>query len=465
MNEHSDDAIIYFKHLSFGLSLADLWRTWTAVLNGKGVIFRKFSERAARWWLVLILVIGILLRAGALIFIGKAHVAWQLEFEEIATNLVDYGKYFFSFYGYTVSRPTSFIPPVYPLFLASARLLWPVNGYWLVKVTQIFASELTILGIYALTRELGGSTRQGMLTALIWALYPPAIAYASDLSTVTLETFFIIPGIWLLLRAGKRRLPILVIPAGILLSLATLTRSTWLVVSPLAVIWLVVFIKGRWRVWGKYVLFFVLAVGVMLAPWVIYNSKVQDRWLLSSTNGGLNFWIGNNPHATGEYIWPLDLDRNLILEVTNLSETARDQFFYTQGFKFIRNSPGEFLSLLGRKLLYFIFFRPNIGSNYESAHILMLNLAVMSFMAAWLALIPFALFGLFHLNAHWREHSLLILIFFANLATTVLYFTGTRFRTPVDGFVVIWAAIGLTKLIGNRRQQIIDRTLAPDPGK
>lgn len=414
-------------------------------------------ERTVKRWLVLILVIGIILRLGVFVFIGKARVPWQLEFEEIANSLIEHGQYNFSFYGMTAPRPTSFIPPVYPLFLASVRSLWPTNGDGLVKLIQIVASELTVLGLYALTRELGGSARQGVLTALLWTVYPPVVAYASDLSTVTLETFFLIPGIWLLLRAARQHSPGLAIPAAVLLALAALTRSTWLVVLPLAVVWLTWYLKENWRVWGKFILLFALATSVTLAPWVVYNYKTQGEWVLTSTNGGLNFWIGNNPHATGEYVFPPELDRNLVLGVANWTETARDQFFYAQGLAFIRNSPGEFLILLARKLLYSLFFRPNIGSNYESAQISMFDLAIVSFVAAWLALIPFALIGLVHLGNCWREHSLLILVFLSNVATSVFYFSGTRFRTPVDGFALIWAAIGLTMLVEKWQQRRLSR--------
>jgi hypothetical protein len=415
------------------------------------------SERTARRWLVLILVIGIILRVGAFIFVGKARVPWQLEFEEIANNLIEHGQYYFSFYGMTAPRPTSFIPPVYPFFLASVRSLWPANGDGLIKIIQIVASELTIIGLYVLAREVGCSTRQGVLTALLWAVYPPMVAYASDLSTVTLETFFLIPGIWLLLRAAKQHSPVLAIPGAVLLSLAALTRSTWLVVLPLAVVWLIWYLRGNWRVWGKFALLFGLAASITLAPWVVYNYINQGELVLTSTNGGLNFWIGNNPHATGEYVFPTELDQNLVLGVANWSETARDHFFYTQGLEFIRDSPNEFLSLLARKLVYAMFFRPNIGSNYEAAQISGFNLAIVSFVAAWLVLIPFALLGLFYLGARWREHSLLILVFLVNVATSVLYFTGTRFRTPVDGFAMIWVAIGVTMLIEKWQRRKLSR--------
>ncbi len=77
----------------------------------------------------------------------------------------------------------------------------------------------------------------------------------------------------------------------------------------------------------------------------------------------------------------------------------------------------------------------------------MFDLAIVSFVGFWLALFPFALIGLFNLGYHRREHVLLGLILLANAATSILYFTGTRFRTPIDGFAMIWAAIGVNVLV------------------
>jgi hypothetical protein len=39
---------------------------------------------------------------------------------------------------------------------------------------------------------------------------------------------------------------------------------------------------------------------VCLAPWAVRNWAIHHQFVLISTNGGFNFWIGNNPLATGE---------------------------------------------------------------------------------------------------------------------------------------------------------------------
>lgn len=408
------------------------------------------SRQAARGWLALILVLGLILRLAVLIVIGQARVPWQLEFEEIANSLVEQGSYLFSFYGLTSLGPTSFIPPVYPLLLAGAEILWPGYGDWLVKGLQIAAGCAVIACLYALTREAGANRGQGLLAAFFWAIYPPAIAYSSDLSTVSLEIFFMICGIWLIVRAVKRNTPGLGIPAGILLALAALTRSTWLVALGEVLIWVLFQRHSKWKTKGILAVLFVLSAILVFIPWVLHNHSVLGKWTPSSSNGGLNFWIGNNPQATGEYVFPTVMDEALVLQAAELSESERDTFFYAQALEFVKDSPNAFFNLLGRKTLYAFFFRPNIGSNYQGADIPIFNLAIYLFIVSWLILLPMAIYGLFQLRGYWGVHSLFLLVFLANLILSILYFTGTRFRTPVEGFVVIWAAIWLGDLLDKR---------------
>lgn len=169
--------------------------------------------------------------------------------------------------------------------------------------------------------------------------------------------------------------------------------------------------------------------------------------MMTSTNGGLNFWIGNNANATGEYIFPTIIDDALVKSTLDLSEYARDRFFYRQGWQFIRQHPDQFLKLAGRKLVYFIFFRPNIGSSVQAAGYQLFDLVKLGFIATWLAMLPFAVLGLIAGGNKWRDYSLLILIFIVQALITMLYFSGTRFRTPIDGLVIVWVVFGLSTFL------------------
>ncbi len=124
--------------------------------------------------------------------IDDAHVSWDYEYEEIAYNLAERGEYAYSFYGLSESRPTSFQPPIYPLFLAALKL--SPGSLGALAPTQILLSLLSIWALYRLTMAAGGSEGQALLAALMMAVYPPLILYAVIPRTVTIETLFVIAG-------------------------------------------------------------------------------------------------------------------------------------------------------------------------------------------------------------------------------------------------------------------------------
>jgi 4-amino-4-deoxy-L-arabinose transferase-like glycosyltransferase len=399
--------------------------------------------------LALVFALALGLRILAAILIGDARVVWKYEYEGIAENLLSQGAYAYSFYDLTAARPTSFLPPVYPLSLAVARN-GAGGGDFLLQTAQILLSSLTVISLYALARELGASAGQGVLAALLLALYPPAVAYAPLISTVTLETFFVITATGYVLWAAKGGSPLAPLAAGVLLALAALTRSSWLVLIPLSALWLIWVRRGHNPGWGRSIAWLLGGSLLFLLPWMAYNFTTLGQVRLTSTNGGLNFWIGNNPKATGEYLHPTTIDSQAVLRAADLSEPARDRYFYRLGWEHIRAAPLDFLGRSGRKLVYFLLFRPDLGSSYQTAA-LPLKLGRWLFILSWLAVLPFAALGLWTRD-HWQGHLLLAAITLSQAVITMLTFAGTRFRTPIDGFALIWAALGLSALAGWRSQ-------------
>jgi hypothetical protein len=211
----------------------------------------------------------------------------------------------------------------------------------------------------------------------------------------------------------------------------------------------------------KSALWILLGGIITFAPWVAYNYTIHGQFLLTSTNGGLNLWIGNNPQATGEYVSPLSLNEPMVASVANWPEIERDQFFYARALEFIQSSPGQALELAGRKLLYFLFFRPNIGSSYEEAN-LPLDPARWLFVSSWLLLLAPTLLGLVKAGRQWPQNGWLVLIWVSQVIISMFYFAGTRFRTPLDGLAMIWAAIplaGLAAWLLRRPRQPVERPL------
>jgi 4-amino-4-deoxy-L-arabinose transferase-like glycosyltransferase len=309
---------------------------------------------------------------------------------------------------------------------------------WLVPV-QIAISVLSIWILYHLTLAIGGSHTQGLLAALMMAVYPPFIGYAVTPSPVTLETLFLLSGTLFIVQAQHESSPWHAIAAGFSFGLAALTRSPWLIAVPIVMAWL--FWMSQERGWQrvKIPLLVGMATVIVLVPWAVHNFQTHREWFVTGTNGGLNFWIGNNTAATGEYIFPTQIDRDLILDVASWPERERDRFFYLEGLQFIQQHPRQWLQLAAKKLQYFFLFRPSMGSSYESAN-LQLDLARTLFKAAWLMLLPLGLLGLLLRRQQWKHHLLFLVIIISQAVVAMLYFTGTRFRIPLETFVMIWAA-------------------------
>ncbi len=233
--------------------------------------------------------------------------------------------------------------PFYPLFLAGS--LWLTNGdLHLAALPNVLLSVATVYLIYALTRELLPTQRKpycyapliaALLTALLFTLNTFASLYMGE----TLFTFLFSFAMLLLVRwhhqaAGKMHWQILVL-AGVLYGLATLTRSVSLAFLPVVLVW-ITFAKyktpnmgegepknplppsvGRGagdggiserqreptRGWGLLgwlpsLLPALLFAGCMLltiAPWTIRNCQAYGHCILVETGLSYNLWAFSEP--------------------------------------------------------------------------------------------------------------------------------------------------------------------------
>ncbi len=124
-----------------------------------------------------------------------------------------------------------------------------------------------------------------------------------------------------------------------------------------------------------------LAAGaaVALAPAAIRNRVVAGEWLLVSSHGGLNFYIGNNPDADGTYHRPAGrhaLDRGADPDTRRVAEAAAGRsltdsevsdHFYRQALRWMRDRPADAIALFVRKLAL-AFHSSDIPLNYSYAY-------------------------------------------------------------------------------------------------
>jgi tetratricopeptide (TPR) repeat protein len=247
-------------------------------------------------------------------------------------------------------------PPLFPAFLG---FFYALTGASVVGARLMMAAlaAISCLLMYQLGCRLFGRP-VGMVAALGLAVYGPFVFFATRLLATGLGIFLSLLSLLLLLRALDRPLRRWRwVVAGTCSGLAIINIPNAAVVPVVALIAMVQEARRRGAV-RRYAAGGLLLLGaalVIIAPVTIRNYLVSGEFVVLSTNGGINFYVGNNPDADatvairpGEY-WGR-------LARTGTSETPRTRarqsaFFYRQALAFARNQPGAFLTGLGSKAL------------------------------------------------------------------------------------------------------------------
>jgi 4-amino-4-deoxy-L-arabinose transferase-like glycosyltransferase len=323
--------------------------------------------------------------------------------------------------------------PGYPVFLA----LVGAGGHSVeavpaaAKIAQALVAAAGIALVGALAWRLAGPRAARAASALA-AVYPPLVwlsAYAFC------EALFWPIGLfsaWLVGRAGANRRGPVAIAAGVATAAALLTRPMMLFFVPLAAVWLGW--RRSWRLAGL----FVAAVLLTLAPWSIRTSIAHGRFVLVASEGGVTFWTGNHPLASGEG----DMAANPTLKQANralraahpaLTEEQMEPIYYREAFAWIARHPVQWLGLELRKLFY--TFVP-AGPSYTLHSARYVSWSIASYGVVFVL----AIAGLLRSRPDLARTPGLWLLAAASLITCLAFFPQERFRLPVLDPVLVIAA-------------------------
>lgn len=318
--------------------------------------------------------------------------------------------------------------PGYPAFLALVGGGGPATSQvpHAVQIAQAVAGGFGIWMVALYASRLAGD-RAGVCAAAAAAVYPPLVwisAYAFS------EAIFWPLGLavaWTFDHAHRvstdRERWRWALIAGLLGGAAVLVRPALLFFFPLAAVyWL------RHRRWSPIVM---LALGsiLVIGPWTVRNWMVHHRLVLVASEGGVTFWTGNHPLATGDG----DMAANPAIKQDNRALRARfpdvgeedfEPIYYREAFAWIRAHPGDWLALQARKVFYLIV---PIGPSYTLHSPLYFWASVFSYGL----LLPFALAGAWRQRARLTLLPGLWLLVGSAIAVCLVFFPQERFRIPV----------------------------------
>lgn len=220
-------------------------------------------------------------------------------------------------------------------------------GYMPIVVLNIAISlAVVVLAIAAAWKWFGRTAAIG--TGLIMALWPMHIEFTTVIGSEPIFTAFILGGMLAWPACPRRRrdavaeetsgsvirsIPLLII-SGLCFGAATYMRPTSLLFP--VILAGIDFLRT-----GRLVLPVVRAAiaGVILLltllPWSIRNHHVFGKFILVSTNGGTNMWMGNNPDTTGVYMPPPAPD-------PGANEATWDKELGRRAIEYIKQDPKAF---------------------------------------------------------------------------------------------------------------------------
>jgi 4-amino-4-deoxy-L-arabinose transferase-like glycosyltransferase len=243
-----------------------------------------------------------------------------------------------------------YMDPLYPYALAA---LYRVAGrdLLLVRLVQVGLGIGTCWLVACIGTRVAGR-RIGLGAALLFALYKPDIFFAAEIEKTTLSIFLTAVA----LAAFLARRPLL---SGLGFGLATLTRANLLLAAPAGALVLAI---ARPRSPGGAVLF-VAGFALAIAPVTWRNHAVSGDWVLTTTQGGQNFYMGNNPdNLSGSYGALPFLRMNPDYEEddfhaeaerragTPLDARATSGFWWAETLRWMRAAPSTAAGLFARKL-------------------------------------------------------------------------------------------------------------------
>jgi len=194
--------------------------------------------------------------------------------------------------------PDALRGPGYPALLAAAyRLLG--DSLWSARVANALVGGALVFATGVLARAAGAGARAWIASAIV-AGYPALVLSSVYLMPEGLYALLVVAA----LAAVRHRSAAFAAAAGALAGAAMLTRSVGvaLAAAPLAV-W------GRaWRrgevpagVAAARVGLFAAACAIVLAPWLLFTTRVAGGPMLDATSG-VNLLLGNHPGATGRLV-------------------------------------------------------------------------------------------------------------------------------------------------------------------
>jgi 4-amino-4-deoxy-L-arabinose transferase-like glycosyltransferase len=303
-------------------------------------------------------------------------------------------------YGFDGISPSAYWP-VGTSFMYSLvyRIFDPEQwGYGPIAALNILVGvAIVVLGMELGRRWFGRAV--GLATGAILAVWPLHVQFSTVIASEQIFTLLCIAGVLAWAEPGDRRGLARACLAGVIFAAATYVRPT-AALLPLVLAgsaWL----RGcSFRSASAQAALAVMIMAVLVAPWSVRNTRAFGQFVVVSTNGGANLWMGNNPETTGHY---MDLPEmppefNEAQVDTQLGREAR-QYIMEQPLAFAVRTVVKAVRLHERETIGIVWNEPSLQAMMGPGSLKTMKIASQAY---WVVALLAGLCGAAILASRWR---------------------------------------------------------------
>jgi Dolichyl-phosphate-mannose-protein mannosyltransferase len=347
--------------------------------------------------------------------------------------------------GFSVGGPpTAFRVPLYPTLLAA--LTFGHQAFWPIVIAQSLIGAATVVCAALLACRMfhgPAADRASMVAAAITAFYPYYIVHDTALQETSFFTLLTIVAVLVLEQAAQAGTPVAGVLGGLVLGLDVLTRPTIAPFAALAPVWLL------WRRQTRAAVACALLLAATVLPWVWRNDAVIGDPTLS-TETGIEFWAGNcgflfthypqesSDLSKAEATRALTAEDRAELARLGGSEAATDHWYFHKGVEYIRAHPWQTIIDGFRKNAAAFSWLPSPRRGLTMDLVQVFSYGPVMLLGLW---------GTWRHRAHWRDDSLIYLLFAAFVPVTAVFWAHTSHRSYLDVYWIVFSAGALAETV------------------
>jgi 4-amino-4-deoxy-L-arabinose transferase-like glycosyltransferase len=355
-----------------------------------------------------------------------------------------------------LGREIFYQDPLYSYVLAFIYKAIGRDFFWVYTIQALLGAATALVIFLIGSRIFNKAT--GIIGGLFYACYAPAIFFDGLLLKVSFAAFLLSFAVYFIAGRGLKEIGPNQILSGVFMGLATLTRGNFLLILP--VIFLALLLNRQVDLKRRIgmALLFVIGNLLILVPVAARNYAVSNDLVLTTSQAGQNFYIGQNPEANGTYVKlsfvrpePLfeqedfhkEAEKRLDKELTP-SEVSK--YWFSQGMEFIKSEPLSFIKLTGKKLLLF-FNNYEIPDNHNFYFHKKYSNVLQALPISFGLMSPFIILGFLGILYERKPGSLFILaIQVVYIGSIILFYMFSRYRMVIQPLLCLSAAYGVTLL-------------------